>query len=152
VQSSRARIVLVLAFVGVLAGAVWWVTREGARESPRARRPAGTTVVEPRAIDGVRVTYRRVPDVESAYRRVAGPDDGVAVRGAAACSRGRSDERAWAEPARPGVEAGRYLCRFEGDHAAMWWTVHDRGLLAHATSEDADLAALFAWWLAHGDP
>jgi hypothetical protein len=28
----------------------------------------------------------------------------------------------------------------------MWWTVADRGLLAHATATDGDLGSLFSWW------
>jgi hypothetical protein len=33
----------------------------------------------------------------------------------------------------------------------MWWTVEDRGLLAHAIAADADLASLFAWWQSHSE-
>jgi hypothetical protein len=66
--------------------------------------------------------------------------------GAPACASGAADERAWARPSAPSAVAGRYRCRLEDDHAAIWWT--DGPLLAHAVAPDRDLARLFAWWRA----
>lgn len=75
----------------------------------------------------------------------------AAGSGAPACARGAEDERAWSRPAEPKRAVGRYACRIEQGRAAMWWTVDDRGLLAHATAPDADLISLFAWWRTHSE-
>ncbi|MGQ0825995.1 MAG: hypothetical protein ACT4OX_13375 [Actinomycetota bacterium] len=93
----------------------------------------------------------RVPeDLARAYRDVAGADDGVAATGPASCAGGLPEERAWSRVAAPIRAAGRYLCRAEDGRAALWWTDERSGVLAHATRDDGDLAALFAWWLASG--
>jgi hypothetical protein len=47
----------------------------------------------------------------------------------------------------PQVISGRYRCRLESGHAAIWW-IDEHGLLAHATASNGDLKALFAWWRA----
>ncbi len=83
--------------------------------------------------------------VGAAYRRAAGAE--VAARtGAPACASGNPDERAWSVASAPVNAVGRYRCRFEKGHAAMWWT--NGGLLTHAVAPDGDLAALFTWWRA----
>ena len=56
------------------------------------------------------------------------------VRRQPACAQGGEDERSWSRPTAPRLAVGRYACRIEQGRAAMWWTVDDRGLLAHATS------------------
>jgi hypothetical protein len=71
--------------------------------------------------------------------------------GAPACAKGAEDERSWSRPTEPRVAVGRYACRVEQGRAAMWWTVDDRGLLAHAIATDADLASLYAWWESHSE-
>ena len=50
----------------------------------------------------------------------------------------RTNARGRGRP-RPSRGVGRYACRIEQGRAAMWWTVDDRGLLAHAIAADADL-------------
>ncbi len=71
--------------------------------------------------------------------------------GEPACANGAEEERSWSRPTAPRLAVGRYACRIEQGRAAMWWTVDDRGLLAHATSSGADLASLFAWWDSHAE-
>lgn len=66
-------------------------------------------------------------------------------RGAAACARGANEERSWSRPGAPAIAVGRYECRIEAGHAAIWW-FDEHGIVAHAVAPDANLAALFAWW------
>jgi hypothetical protein len=84
--------------------------------------------------------------VGSAYRRAADAA-GRAGSGPPACARGVPDERAWSRATFPEAAVGRYRCRFERGHAAMWWTLRDR--LFHAVAPDGDLAGLFSWWRSH---
>jgi hypothetical protein len=71
-------------------------------------------------------------------------------RGAAACARGAADERSWSRASDPAVALGRYRCRIEAGHAALWWT-DEHGVLAHAVGANRDLKQLFRWWLVHRD-
>jgi hypothetical protein len=107
------------------------------------------------SVAGIDVDYRMLrPDsVRAAYDTAIGSAAAVRGRAAAApaCVRGGEEERSWSRPARPGRIAGRYACRVEQGRAAMWWTVDDLGLLAHATAANADLASLFAWWASHSE-
>ena len=118
--------------------------------TPPRPRPTTTTTVVVETRDGVEVELREPADLEAAYRAVA-PDDGVAAVGPSTCANGAAEERAWSSPGAPEQAAGRYRCRFESGRAAIWWTVEDAGVLAHATAANDDLAALFAWWLAQTD-
>jgi hypothetical protein len=77
---------------------------------------------------------------------VLGPGSGPPV-----CAHGGEEERSWSRPTAPRRAVGRYACRIEQGRAAMWWTVDDRGLLAHAMSPGADLTSLFAWWESHSE-
>ncbi len=102
-------------------------------------------------VDGVTIDARLL-DVEtarSAYVRESSAR--ISPRtGEPACAHGRPDERAWSRPAAPTRPVGRYHCRVERGHAAIWWT-DEHGLVAHAVGPDGDLAALFRWWRAHND-
>jgi hypothetical protein len=102
-------------------------------------------------IEGVRVEARLVApaDVDSVYATATGASV-VAQDGQPACEHGKPDNRAWSRAAAPKVAVGRYLCRIEDGHAAMWWS-EEQGLVAHAVASDGDLARLFAWWRAHLD-
>jgi hypothetical protein len=139
-------------FVGLLALGCIAATRVNgaAPVAPTATVPttaSESAAPERRAIPGGTVVLSHPGDLERAYRAAVGPDDGVGARGAPTCERGQPDERAWSAPGAPGVVVGRYACRHTATGAAeMWWTDGDAGLLAHATREDGDLAALFAWW------
>lgn len=119
----------------------------GAQCHDQDRRVAGTHC----SVAGVDVVYRLMlpAAVQAAYLAAVG--SGPTTRGRPACARGGEEERAWSRPAAPGRAAGRYACRVEQGRAAMWWTVADRGLLAHATAVDSDLTSLFAWWEAHSE-
>jgi len=99
---------------------------------------------------GIEVDYRVVPigRVLAAYASAVGTRRGTAS-GAPACARGGEEERSWSRPEAPTRTVGRYACRVEQGHAALWWTVDRLGLLAHATAPRADLASLFTWWEAH---
>jgi hypothetical protein len=99
-------------------------------------------------VDGIDLDVRlySLGTVAPAYRRATGAD-GLARSGRPACARGVPDERAWSLATFPEAAVGRYQCRFEHGHAAMWWTRRDR--LFHAVAPDADLAGLFSWWRAH---
>jgi hypothetical protein len=99
-------------------------------------------------VDGLDLDVRlySLATVTPAYRRAAAAD-GAARSGRPACARGVPDERAWSLPSLPEAAVGRYRCRFEHGHAAMWWTHGDR--LVHAVAPDGDLAGLFSWWRAH---
>ncbi len=105
------------------------------------------------SIAGVVVDYEVVEParLRAVYGDAVGSASRPAGSGPPACARGGEDERSWSMPTSPRRVAGRYACRLELGRAAMWWTLEDRGLLAHAVASDADLASLFAWWLAHGD-
>jgi hypothetical protein len=103
---------------------------------------------------GIDVDYRRVTTraVAATYRATIGMHRTPAGSiGAPACARGGQEERAWSRPDTPRRVAGRYACRVEQGRAAMWWTVDDRGLLAHAIASNGDLASLFAWWSSHSE-
>ncbi len=67
--------------------------------------------------------------VGPAFRRAAGAEL-RARSGPPACAMGRPDERAWSVASDPSHAVGRYVCRAESGHAAMWWTHGDR--LVHA--------------------
>jgi hypothetical protein len=115
----------------------------------------GSVSVTRCSVAGIDVDYRimRPESVSAAYRSAVGshsvsPGPG---RAAPACARGGEEERAWSRPATPGRAAGRYACRVEQGRAAMWWTVDDRGLLAHVIATDADLTSLFRWWESHSE-
>jgi len=102
-------------------------------------------------IDGVHVDARLlgVTDARAAYaKRVRAPIR--PGRGGAACARGVAEERSWSRGVEPTVAVGRYSCRIEAGHAALWWT-DEHGVLAHAVSLDHDLAGLFRWWAVHRD-
>lgn len=100
------------------------------------------------AIGGVDVDFRLVGrTVATAYRRATGATPRPRT-GAPVCAAGRPDERSWARAAAPARVIGRYTCEFAQGHAQMWWS-DDHGILAHAVAPDADLAALFTWWLRH---
>jgi hypothetical protein len=111
------------------------------------------------SVAGVDVDYRLLPaaSLRAAYlaplapglnggSMALGPGSGPPV-----CAHGGEEERSWSRPAAPRRAVGRYACRIEQGRAAMWWTVDDRGLLAHATSSGADLTSLFAWWESHSE-
>jgi hypothetical protein len=107
------------------------------------------------SVAGVDVEYRRVTPsaVDARYRAAIGtaPATRGTKAGTPACARGAEEERAWARPGTPNRASGRYACRVEGGRAAMWWTVAEVGLLAHATASNADLGTLFAWWASHSE-
>jgi hypothetical protein len=106
-------------------------------------------------VAGIDVDYRLVgaDRVRSVYRAAIGASAGAPrpAHGPPACARGAEDERAWSRPGTPVRVAGRYACRVEQGKAAMWWTVADRGLVAHSTAPDGDLPSLFAWWESHSE-
>jgi hypothetical protein len=133
----RARALAAAALLVTLAGA----SIAMARIDHERHRPAG-----------VDVEYSHVgrARVRAAYLEAIGTRR-LPERGEVRCARGAPDERAWSRPAHPSRVAGRFACRSENGRAAMWWTDTDRGVLAHAVSPDADLARLFAWWLAHSE-
>ncbi len=146
--------------VGALVLAVLVTGRFGGEpgsEPASPPRAVATTAAPPApepvarsTVDGIDVEVREPAELDAAYRAVA-PDDGVAAVGPARCAQGAAEERAWSRPELPDRAAGRYRCAVVDSHASMWWTVDDRGLLGHAVAADGDLAALFAWWLAHGE-
>jgi hypothetical protein len=132
----------------------------------RALAPAGARCVERSGAAATRCSIARVDvdyrlmatgSLRSAYLAAvlpgfAGGSASLASgSGPPACARGAEDERAWSRPAAPPRAVGRYACRIEQGRAAMWWTVDDRGLLAHATATDGDLASLFEWWESHSE-
>jgi hypothetical protein len=111
------------------------------------------------SIAGVEVSYRSLPSssLRAAYLAalVPGLRGGsmalAAGSGPPKCALGSEDERSWSRPSAPRRAVGRYACRVEQGRAVMWWTVDDRGLLAHATASAGDLASLFAWWESHSE-
>jgi hypothetical protein len=111
------------------------------------------------SIAGIEVDYRltRADALRARYLAALVPGlSGGSTRlgrgsGPPLCAHGAEDERAWSRPATPTRTAGRYACRIEAGRAEMWWTVDDRGLLAHAVAPYTDLAALFAWWESHSE-
>lgn len=107
------------------------------------------------SVAGIDVDYRMMrPDsLRATYDSDVGvgPDTRGPAPAAPACARGGEEERSWSRPATPSRVAGRYACRVEKGLAAMWWTVDDRGLLAHATGGNADLTSLFRWWESHSE-
>ena len=133
---------------------------EHAGRSLRALVPAGATCgYGPAsanqahcAIGAVRVEYSLLGAgaLRAGYLAAVGSVSRPAS-GEPACAKGAEDERSWSRPTLPRLAVGRYACRIEQGRAAMWWTVDDRGLLAHATSAGADLASLFAWWASHAE-
>lgn len=100
-------------------------------------------------VAGVHVDARLVgaADETRAYVEATGARLGAAT-GDPACARGSEEERSWSRPSAPSLVAGRYACRHEPAGAALWWT-DEHGVLAHATTENGDLAQLFAWWRGH---
>jgi hypothetical protein len=142
---GRGRIAIALGLL-VLSGGWLVFTR------PVSRTTAPPTVPSSRRdkveASGVHVDQWRLPlpDALTRYRKDSGA--AIAARtGAPACARGQPDERAWSRPESPQVISGRYRCRLESGHAAIWW-IDEHGLLAHATASNGDLKALFAWWRA----
>jgi hypothetical protein len=111
------------------------------------------------SVADVDVEYRLLPtgSLRAAYLAPLAPGlNGGAMAlgpgsGPPVCAHGGEEERSWSRPAAPRRAVGRYACRIEQGRAAMWWTVDDRGLLAHARSTGADLASLFAWWESHSE-
>jgi hypothetical protein len=111
------------------------------------------------SVAGVEVDYRSLPRsaLRSSYLAalVPGLRGGTmslaAGSGPPKCALGSEDERSWSRPSAPLRAVGRYACRIEQGRAVMWWTVDDRGLLAHATASAGDLASLFAWWESHSE-
>ena len=93
------------------------VARRRTRETRHVRPVNAIEAYE--AAAGVRVVARGPPACARARRRAPG-------------AAGGADDHA----------VGRYRCIFTAV-AAMWWT--DRGLVAHAVAEHADLARLFMW-------
>jgi hypothetical protein len=160
---GRARTGAAVVLVAVLA--VAWLTTsrmgngpgaaDAAPASPSAGADATSAPTTTSGVDGVEVNVRRMRPaaVGSAYLAAIGIGSAphTVGHGDPACSRGGEEERAWSLPAQPRVAVGRYACRIEQGRAAMWWTVADRGLLAHAIAADADLASLFAWWESHSE-
>jgi hypothetical protein len=145
-----------IAMVVVLAVA-WFVTaRVGDGDAlAQGGDAASTPVTRPTAGGGIAVEYRHFAGqaLEARYRTAigSGPGAGRTAAGPPVCARGGEEERAWSRPVAPGRAVGRYACRVERGRAAMWWTVDDRGLLAHAIASNADLGSLFAWWEAHSE-
>jgi hypothetical protein len=100
-------------------------------------------------VDHVRVDARLVgPGAAPKFYASAAGGRGLTHRGPPACASGHDDERAWSRPVAPHRAVGRYRCRIEGGHAALWWT-DEFGIVAHAVAADHDLAQLFAWWRSH---
>jgi hypothetical protein len=150
VRRPSIRVGAASALIAALVGA--WVVVLRADDSPSAPAPVpDVPVTRAVPIPAGRVEYWQPGNVTEAYSAVAGPDDGIAARGDAACARGVPEERAWSQPNAPAVEAGRYLCRRVGARAEMWWIESATGVLAHAVREDGDLAALFTWWRGQRD-
>jgi hypothetical protein len=109
-------------------------------------------------LDGVQVDYRLIEggstnpaSVNAVYVDAIGSTTSRVGSGPPGCARGGEDERSWSRPSQPRSVVGRFACRHEHGRAAMWWTVADRGLLAHAVASDGDLARLFSWWLSHSE-
>ena len=102
--------------------------------------------------DGFDIEYRAVDagSLSTVYLDAIG-SMATSSAGAPGCARGRSDERAWSTPDRPRQVAGRFACGRAQGRATMWWTVADRGVLARADAPNADIAALYGWWLAHSE-
>lgn len=96
-------------------------------------------------IERVAVKYQQPPDVEAAYVTATGASPKPEA-GPSACAHGVPDERSWSRPGAPHRVVGRFTCRISNGRAEMWWT--DGDTLAHAVAPHADLATLFAWWLA----
>ena len=107
-------------------------------------------------LDGVDIDYRLIravsaSTVNAVYGDAIGSTTSRPGSGPPRCARGGEDERSWSRPSQPRRVAGRYACRREHGRAAMWWTVADRSLLAHAVSSDDDVSRLFVWWLVHSE-
>ncbi len=149
VRRPSIRVVAASALVAALVGA--WVVVLRADDSPSAPVPVPDVPVTTGApIPGGRVEYSQPGNATEAYRAVAGPDDGVAARGDAACARGVPEERAWSKPRARGRSRSLFVSP-RRQRAEMWWTETATGVLAHAVREDGDLAALFTWWRSQRD-
>jgi hypothetical protein len=150
----------------VAALAVGWIatSRVGRAHEPAAPVSAATSPArchDPTrrvphvhcSFDGVEIDYRLIDPVpvEPVYLDAIGSTTRRTESGRPGCAHGAEDERSWSWPSQPSRAAGRFACRREHGRAAMWWTVADRGVLAHAVRADADLASLFAWWLSHSE-
>jgi hypothetical protein len=160
----RARVGAAAGLVTALA--VGWIAtaRVGHRNEPAVPVSAATSPVrchEPTwrfpsvhcSFDGVEIDYRLIVAVPvgPVYLDAIGSTRRRSESGRPDCAHGAEDERSWSWPSQPRRVAGRFACRREHGRAAMWWTVADRGVLAHAVGADADLASLFAWWLSHSE-
>ena len=92
----------------------------------------------------IEVDQQRPVDVDAAYRAATGAEP-VPETGASRCADGDPDERSWSRPDAPTRVVGRFSCELVDGRAEMWWT--EGGTLSHAIAPDADIAALYAWWL-----
>ena len=92
----------------------------------------------------IHVEHQRRTDVDAAYRTATGAEPEPKT-GAARCVDGEPDERSWSRPEAPARAVGRFSCRVVDGRAEMWWT--EGNTLSHALAPDADIAALYAWWL-----
>ena len=142
---GRGRIAIAVGLL-VLSGGWLTFTRSASRTAAAPIAPAPTTAKVMASGVHVDVWHLPLPEALARYRTESGAT--IAARaGAPACARGQADERAWSRPESPQVVSGRYRCRVESGHAAMWW-IDEHGLLAHAVAPNGDLTALFAWWRA----
>lgn len=92
----------------------------------------------------IRVEYQQPADVDGAYRVATGAQPEPKT-GTSGCAHGVPDERSWSRPGAPEEVVGRFWCGVADGRAEMWWTEGDT--LAHAIAPDADLGALYSWWL-----
>jgi hypothetical protein len=142
---GRGRIAIAVVLL-VLSGGWLLFTRSAPRTTVAPIAPSSTSAKVDASGVHVDVWHLRLPEALARYRTESGAT--IAARsGAPACARGQPDERAWSRPESPQVVSGRYRCRMESGHAAMWW-IDEHGLLAHAVARNANLSALFAWWRA----
>jgi hypothetical protein len=160
----------------VVALALGWVatSRMGHSTAPAAAAPIAPAGVGTRAtlapaarcdgmmgrssemrcsVDGIAVDYRLLTaaSLSAVYVDAIGATTSRSGAGPPQCATGGADERSWARLWQPHRVAGRFACRREQGRAAMWWTIADRGLLAHAVAPDGDVASLYEWWLSHSE-
>ena len=131
----------------------WSSLRDRRLRHRRRCRLAGCLRSRRRApIPGGRVEYSQPGNVTEAYRAVAGPDDGVAARGDAACrARRRRRTRLVAAPRARGrsrslpVSPRRRRAPRCGGRRPL------RACSRTQCATDGDLAALFTWWRGQRD-
>lgn len=102
--------------------------------------PDGLSVVELHA-------FEDVSRMRARYATVAAARAPSGRSGAPRCASGRREERGWAAPEAPRRKAGRYACRIDDGAATLWWTTDRARVMVRAVRPDADLEALFDWWL-----